>query len=714
LKHGDFAIRRTSTLNLAGASAIAILVGIAGLVFVVGPSVIDGRIPGDIGDARLNSYILEHFFRWTTGQDARFWSADYFYPFPLTIAFGDNLLGNTFVYSAFRSVGFAREDSLRWWYVTGFVVNFAACNYALVKLEYSPLAAALGAFLFTFGLPLMSQETHPQLYYRFGIPLAVLSLERFRSFKQWHQLPLAAFWITWQFYCSIYIGYFLILLLCAWVCGHIACDRRGSILAAKSLLLMPVRLWVRSTAGARLGFLFTFLVLTALMLLLLAPYIEVSHLYGFRRQWSETSGMLPRPASYLLTNVSRLWPSDGPLFDGLPFKNEHAMFIGAAPLLAIAIAIGLRNRVALDGLFVTAGCAILFLVLLTLWLHGQSVYRLIAWLPGVNAIRGVTRISVVLLFPCGVLFASSLDAIAVARLPLWARSGTLSFIVALTIFEAAYVTHDISSKQDWQRRLDAVAAELPREIPQAPILLLAPRPGDPAPWARELDAMLFAQDRGWRTLNGYSGNEPPRPELTGACQDAAFSIASASPFLGRNSKQDYGALIRQVIMVGYPHCEPELLLQPPQFTMFRGPLPAEVMGQVALQIKRLTVHGDQILVSAQITNNSPMTLPAYSTTGMPIRLSTRVIDSQSTAADLRRALDWNSRQPVGFDIPPGASRPIEYRLYPPPVPGIYRIAISMVQDGVAWFHDRGMHIPISSQTIQVLGDHTINASNEGG
>jgi hypothetical protein len=30
----------------------------------------------------------------------------------------------------------------------------------------------------------------------------------------------------------------------------------------------------------------------------------------------------------------------------------------------------------------------------------------------------------------------------------------------------------------------------------------------------------------------------------------------------------------------------------------------------------------------------------------------------------------------------------------------------MVQDGVAWFHDRGMHIPISSQTIQVLADHT--------
>jgi hypothetical protein len=115
--------------------------------------------------------------------------------------------------------------------------------------------------------------------------------------------------------------------------------------------------------------------------------------------------------------------------------------------------------------------------------------------------------------------------------------------------------------------------------------------------------------------------------LTGACQDAALSVASALPFLGRNSKQDYGALIRDVIMVGYPHCKPEPLSQPPQFTMFRGPLPPELMGHVALRIERLTVQGDQILVSAKIANSSPITLPAYSTTGMPIRLSTRFVDS---------------------------------------------------------------------------------------
>ena len=58
--------------GLAQTSAMALLFGAVGLAFVVGPSVIDGRIPGDIGDARFNSYVLEHFFRWITGQAPSF------------------------------------------------------------------------------------------------------------------------------------------------------------------------------------------------------------------------------------------------------------------------------------------------------------------------------------------------------------------------------------------------------------------------------------------------------------------------------------------------------------------------------------------------------------------------------------------------------------------------------------------------------------------
>ena len=77
------------------------------------------------------------------------------------------------------------------------------------------------------------------------------------------------------------------------------------------------------------------------------------------------------------------------------------MFIGAAPLLAIAVATTLRlaNRATLDRLFAPAAFAVLLLVLLTLWVDGHSAYRVLARLPGANAIRSVTRIIVILMFP---------------------------------------------------------------------------------------------------------------------------------------------------------------------------------------------------------------------------------------------------------------------------------------------------------------------------
>jgi hypothetical protein len=691
-----------------------LLFGIVGLTFVVGPSVVDGQIPGNLGDARFNSYLLEHFFHWITGRDGSFWNADFYYPYPLTIAFSDNFLGNAFVYALFRAVGFAREDAFRLWYAAGFVINFAAADYALVRFGYSRLAAALGSFLFTFGLPVMAQEGHAQLVYRFGVPLAVLTLEEFKSRRRLRQLVLVAFWTTWQFYCSIYTGYFLTLLLLALVLGHSLCHGGGPVAGIQSLAFGVRRLWTSRATRARVAFLAVMAVPIALMVVLLVPYVEVGRLYGFHRQWAEIAMMLPRPASYLLAIDSRFWPSTGPLFDTLPMWWEHAMFIGIGPFVAFAVAVTLRlaGRTRWDRLFAPAALAVVILVLLTLWVDGHSAYRMLSWLPGPNAIRAVTRIVTVLLFPCGILLASSLDAIATARLPGWIRSSTLALIGASVVFEASFITHDTATKRDWQSRMAAVAAELPAAIPQAPILLLAPKPGQFAQWPRELDAMLFAQDRGWRTLNGYSGNVPQGHLLAGGCQDAAaHDLAAGLAFLGDDTDLRYDELVRHVVMVGHPTCDTAALPRHPQVSMFAGPAPAELMAKVTLRIERLEVQDGQIIIAAFIDNASSVTLPAYSTTAMPLRLSTRFVDTHATPQGLEQGAGWDSRQDIAFDILPGTSQQVTIPIAPPAEPGTYRVAVSMVQDGVAWFHDHGLHIPISAQTVTVDKDHTAHVSD---
>jgi hypothetical protein len=701
--------------DLARSWLAAILLGATGLILVVGPSVVDGRIPGDLGDARFNSYLLEHFLRWITREDVSFWSADFYFPYPLTVAFSDNYLGNAFVYTAFRSIGLAREDAFRWWYVAGFAINFAAADYALVQLGYSRLAAALGAFLFAFGLPITAQENHVQLVYRFGVPLAVLALVQFGTRRELRYIVRCAFWTTWQFYCSIYTGYFLVLLLLAFALGH-ALSNAGRPIAGIRLLAFEARkLWTRSTVPAKAGCVLATTAMVALIALLGTPYHEVGRLYGFHRSWFEIALMLPRPQSYILTSVSRLWPSHGPIFDALPMRHEHAMFIGLVPFVTIASAATLRstNRTSWDRYFVPTALAVALLVLLTLWVHGYSAYRILAWLPGVDAIRAVTRIIAILLFPCAMLFTASLDAIAVARLPTWMRSGALTLIAALLVLETSYITHYYTTVHDWQGRMAALATGLPPTLPKDPILLLSPKPDEAIPRLSELDAMLFAQDRGWRTLNGYSGNTPPEHELSGQCEDAAHNLASALAFLGRGTGQAYEELIRHVVMVGYPPCDDAALPRDPRVTIFAGAVPAALMANVALQIERVSVRDGQVVISSSVVNHSPVALPAASSTATPIRLSARFIDTLAAPPDPRHGPGWDARQAIFFDIPAGSQEQVAIHVAPPRQPGRYRVEISMVQERIAWFHDHGLHVPVSKQIVEVDDQHIARIADAG-
>lgn len=677
-------------MSALGARSAGFILALIGLCFIVAPCVTGGRIPGDIGDARFNSYLLEHFYRWLLGHDHGFWTADFFYPFPLTVAFSDNYLGNGIIYALFRALGLGRIDAFRLWFVAGYIVNFAAADYALTRLGFSRIAAAVGAFLFTFGLPMNSQEYHAQLVYRFGVPLTVLYLEEFRRRGELQMLAWATFWVTWQFYCSIYIGYFLCLLLAALLAGHLLCGERFRL----------TQRWQEASWPQRKRFIVIMAILAMLLVILYAPYVEASHLYGLRRPWSETSEMLPRPASFLLTHFSRLWPASWWLFDSLPMQQEQAMFIGAAPFLIVGIAAALRasGRAALDQLVAPAALSILAIVLLTLCVHGVSLYRSIAWLPGANAIRAVARIIVVLLFPCALLVAASLDAIRSALLPAWLRHATRAILIVLLVLEASYVSHYTSTAREWRARMTAITAQLPSVLPQNPILLIGPGPDPAKSWRHEMDAMMFAQDRGWRTLNGYSGNQPPRHALTGTCGDAPLFLATGLRFIGRS--QMYDNIIRQVVLLGYPACEATLLHEP-HVTSLAGPVPRSLAANIRLHIESLVVRNGHIVITATITNGSAAVLPAASTTNMPIRLSARFVNEHDTQADLRAEPGWDSRQDLASDVRPGATQSVEMSLQPPSTPGTYRVALSMVQEGVAWFHNGGMPIPVSTETIAV-------------
>ena len=80
------------------------------------------RIQGDLGDARLNNYILEHDYLWLTGKEKSLLDAPFFYPYPKTVAYSENHFGSMLFYSAFRSMGLDRETAFQYWFLLGYLL----------------------------------------------------------------------------------------------------------------------------------------------------------------------------------------------------------------------------------------------------------------------------------------------------------------------------------------------------------------------------------------------------------------------------------------------------------------------------------------------------------------------------------------------------------------------------------------------------------------
>jgi hypothetical protein len=133
------------------------------------------KLPGDEIDSHFNLYVLEHGWLWLTGKQPRFWDAPFFHPQPNVIAYSDSHLGTLPLYAVFRFVGFDRETAFQWWFLTLFVLNYLACSWVLWRWQGNWAGAAAGAYLFTFGVPVVMQIGHVQLIPRFLVPWRLTS-----------------------------------------------------------------------------------------------------------------------------------------------------------------------------------------------------------------------------------------------------------------------------------------------------------------------------------------------------------------------------------------------------------------------------------------------------------------------------------------------------------------------------------------------------------
>jgi hypothetical protein len=526
------------------------------VLFYLRPLISGQKMPGDLADSRFILSLLELFYRNVVallhGKTTHFLNAPFFYPWPRAASFSDTLWGDAEIYVLFRALGLGPLGSFQAWFVTGFLLTFIATLISLRGLGLKAWGAAAGAFLFTFPLPMTNQIGHPQLIYRLWIPAALLAFDRCLTRASLRHAAWCLLFVALQCAVSIYLGLFLCLLLASHMVGY--------------CLFLPDRLarnfWKNMWAdGGHQNLITVVLIGTSIGLLLVVgiPYMEVQSVYGFARSWAEVSAMLPRPGSYLLAAPSKFWPNFSANF-AYPFLWEHQIFPGLSaviPLLWFLVSKDARRRNPLATPLL-AGAVVL--VVITMDLHGHSLYRLVFMIPGFSGIRAVTRVILLIMMPLAALFGLLIDDFAnQSSRVLGSRSMAVVLSVFL-LFECIYVYQNLTLPSEWQARSAALNARLPKILPPDSILAISEsgHPGQDPIFSlilTEVDAQMVAIERGIPTLNGYGGASPPSWYWLRTCQDVIHNLRAGRRFLRVHDLPIPTITRSRIVLVGFANCQ---------------------------------------------------------------------------------------------------------------------------------------------------------------
>ena len=494
------------------------------------------QIPGDFEDARFNMYVLEHGYRWLVGLDKSFWSAPFFYPAQNVIAYSDNHLGTFLFYSVFRILGVSRETAFQLWAVTLFTLNYLATWIVLRKQRFHPVGAIAAAYLFTFTLimAIATQYGHLQLAARFMVPIAFWMASRFLQTGQAKYLHWLLAACAYQIYIGIYIGYFLVLSIGCFCFVLFLLRRQWDAVRAfiKSAELSAIFQRACAYAASCIGF--------VLVLLPVAiPYYQTQREIGHTPWWMVVS-FLPRWQSYFHAGTSYVWGTNilqRLVHFGDNLSNEHTMFVGALPFLAVVAFLYLSRKSTITGLENEIGLAMLgavvLLVALTLNYSGFTFYRYVwAYLPGAGGIRVVSRIMLVLIYPIAFVFASVVTYTLAGLSRRKAGSKRVPHVLMGISILGLTVVDQVSgvmgmSKRECKRRvakLEATIVHTRGHNVARNVLWVYENNADAAasrnrehnPYnfiQKNLDAMLAGQALGLNVVNGYSGylpkNYPP-------------------------------------------------------------------------------------------------------------------------------------------------------------------------------------------------------------
>lgn len=243
-----------------------------------------GTAVADYGDTLFNSYVLAWDYHALTTPGVRLFDANILYPARRTLAFSEHLLANLpIAWPAMALTGnpVAAHNSVL---LASFVMS-GFFTYLLAWRWTGSLPASITAgILFAFSPVRFGQLSHLQILTVHWTPLALLFLDRSLAERRWADVLGFAASFALQVLSSYYVGYFLAVVVAAYLVFYLARRR----------FRLDRRLALQALAAAA--------VVAAAVLPPSWPYLEVKRQWGFdRRLYEPISGSADLVTSYLST-----------------------------------------------------------------------------------------------------------------------------------------------------------------------------------------------------------------------------------------------------------------------------------------------------------------------------------------------------------------------------------------------------------------------------
>jgi len=447
-----------------------------------------------------------------------------FYPVQGTIGYADLMLGYGIVYSGLRTLGLGIFEAAEFTIILFNFLNYLVCFILLNKvLRLHLLASIAGAAFFAYNNAKLVQLGHLQLQPILFLPFAVMGVvlivqkrDRLSQKQAFGLIALTALSLALQLLTGFYSGWFFIFWSGVFLLLTLLFARSREI-----VLDVLRKFWLALLAGVA--------VFTIALVPFVMAYLPIVRSIG-GRPYVEIESLIPVPLSFLVMGRRNyLWGGISEAIQARhPMSPELQIGIGLVPallrlaLVVFAVWVLIRtprgSQFAIRNLFLAQSIIATCLIVLIGMRYGNhfSPWRFVySFVPGAQAIRGVSRYTLVLALPIAIAFAYAIH-FAIGRISRVAdnrrRAVLFGCLFVLTGFglveqfgrKEGFDGFSISAENLY---LNRVAQSLPNDCSS---FYVAVKPSAlHNQFEYQIDAIFVSIMKGLPTLNGYSGQLPP-------------------------------------------------------------------------------------------------------------------------------------------------------------------------------------------------------------